>query len=928
MHRCALPALALGIALATVSGCSGSSPTATPAPSALDPANALAPVGMVVREGGIIESAIGRGLLTLDSTSMTATWESLPMRVGQDNDAVFALSVNEFLKPVDAGIKAFRRTADGFELDYEFTHPFRSSELSGRADLGFSGMFLLGVTPIGPTSFTWFKDDTDLITDPRWVTNADGYYQPKGLVDTSGIPGNAFPYQLLIDERGTGNRKDASTEAAISNGGSPTGNFTAPDGWQTGDSKTWTGYGVIHQGQKIRNTIAIDGDQLTGTGSLPIITVLLAKYADPKSATPGFEHRLPASPPDVVGDFGYRMPHGALDVPEARLAAPPSGWLPNVQTDADFHVYVTDWDARATETTETSLKDDADATHVAQGESGMPLLAVCIPDVLGDRTTVVALNNTPVDNDTAYGGDAGQDSGHQGDELLFSTTGLTKPAGTDQEEGDYLGWLRVTDVEVATQSDYLVALKDDLTPITGEFPLPVTYHPFFVRLGGDCDPPQGVGWATEFGNPDTSDINLYGLAVDSTNNSYTFGNFSTQIDLGGGLIPSAGLDDLFLVKHDNAGNFVWGKTWGGVRGESGRAVAISSTGDIWIGGVHGGPVDMGGGELTPGGSYGMVVARFDSDGNHEFSDTIGETGFNWLTGLVLTPADAVFLSGYSDGTIDLGSGVQTSAGSEDIVVGSLDAAGAPLFGVMFGGTGSDRGACVASDSVAGVYVGGSFSGTVDFGVGAPTAVGSTDAYLLRVDASNGDPDWVRAFPGADANTTQQVATDDDNQIYVAGSFITNITLGTVQLTGQGTDTAVFLGAFSELGAHQWSKSFFDTTAGLDLRTMAVKPIGDIYLGGSFYDSITFGGPQRFGNSSDAGYLAWFNADGDWLGDGQIGGSGGDEVRAIAFPTINRLLYAGYADGRVDMNPDCNVAEHLFDGDGAFFVAKSTKEMGW
>ncbi|MEO7994466.1 MAG: hypothetical protein ABI743_08705, partial [bacterium] len=322
------PALAASFASLFLAGCSHSSLVTPAGTLASDPTDSFTPAGVVVREGGTVEAPIGRGLLTMDAVNMTASWEPLLSRGAQDNNAVYALGVNEFLKPIHLQIKSFRRVDEGYEIDYEFIHPFRSSEVSNRADLGFSGMFMLGITVSGATNYTWFKGDpNELIADPRWILNADGYYQPKGLIDTTGIVANAFPYQLLIDESDTGNRKDSVTGAPISNGGSPTGNFTAPAGWQTGGSSTWTGYGVIHQGQKVRNTIIISGVQLSAVGSLPVITVLLAKYNDPRSGVPGLFHRLPSVPPDVLGGFGYRMPHGAFDSIQGTYAGASDGWL-------------------------------------------------------------------------------------------------------------------------------------------------------------------------------------------------------------------------------------------------------------------------------------------------------------------------------------------------------------------------------------------------------------------------------------------------------------------------------------------------------------------------------------------------------------------------------------------------------------------------
>lgn len=929
MYRYQIGTICLSIALASCVGCASAVPTSTSPSTYPATGDVFAPVGMVVRESGIVESAIGRGLLTLDAESMTATWESLPLRVGQDNDAVYALSVNEFLKPVDASIRAFRRTADGFEIDYEFTHPFKSSEISNRADLGFSGMFMLGVTPVFPTNYTWFKDDTDLITDPRWITNPDGYYQPKGLVDTSGIPGNAFPYQLLIDERGTGNRMDATSGTSISNGGSPTGNFTAPDGWQTGDSRSWTGYGVIHQGQKIRNTFAVDGDQLTGVGSLPIITVLLAKYADPKSASPGFEHRLPATPPDVVGDFGYRMPHGALDVAEATFIGATNGWLPNVQSTNTLGFHVVDWDARASETAEADLRNEPDATKVRQGESGTPALALCIPGVLGDRTTVVELPDAPTDDDSAYGGDTAQDSGAPGDELFYAVA-VEKPAGSGQTEGDYLGWLRVTDVEVDTQDDYLVALNDDLTPISGDFPVPVTYHPFTVRMGASClVEPAGIGWATGYGSGATFESSPYAVRTDSAGNVYAFGDFLQEIDLGGGVLPGAGSQDWYLVKFSPTGEYLWGKTWGGTQSEYGRAMVIDGQDRIWLGGSHSGTFDLGGGPLAAVTQNDLVLARFDSDGNHLFSAQFGTTGFSWLTNLSLGAGDAIALSGYSTGTVDLGAGPLVNNGGEDLLVAVINTNGSTRWSQMIGGVDDDRAYQMSLDSDGIGYVSGEFSGAGNFGVSTPASAGDTDAYLLKVASSSGSPVWVNTFGDSSNDRGWRVGVDELERITIAGHFEGTVDLGGAPLTGPSAYRAVFLGQFDADGSHRWSQAFSDSATDLSPGDLAVNAGGDMMLVGGCYGTVSFGGPPLFGNNSPSGYLVRFDAVGNRIWDGLLSGNAAESVSVVHWTNQGYLLHAGIYMLLSDLDPSCLEARFTARGGTAdAYVSRMTAEGHW
>lgn len=62
----------------------------------------------------------------------------------------------------------------------------------------------------------------------------------------------------------------------------------------------------------------------------------------------------------------------------------------------------------------------------------------------------------------------------------------------------------------------------------------------------------------------------------------------------------AGNFDILLLKYDSSGNLLWNKTWGDAERDDGREVAVSTLGDIYIAGDHGGQV---------------VLLRYDASGN-------------------------------------------------------------------------------------------------------------------------------------------------------------------------------------------------------------------------------------------------------------------------------------------------------------------------
>lgn len=923
---------ACGLSMLTALGCSSSSMVA---PAQLAESPAFQPPIAWQRTDGIIEGVISQGILTVDADTVSATWEPASSRNAQDNDAVYLLPLNGFLRQVHLYVTAVRKTADSLQIDYDIRHPFPSSEIAGRADLGFSGQLFFAIDVVNPAPFTWFQGaEQELIADPRWITNADGYANFTWLLPDSGFETNAWPYKLVVSEQFGSNRVDAETGTNISSV-TGRGNFATPWGWHFQDSREWTGFGYLHQGQAAFNSIDISLSMLEAQGTLGLATLLVAKYADPKSGTPGFEHRLPvpiaeAGADDVVTTFGYRMPHGALDVPRAEFIGLSEGWVPNVESTSTLLFRVVDWDARSEETTFPSLKDEPNAYKVGQGESGIPELALCIPNVLGTRGTVVALDNTPTDDDSAFEGDVAADSGHERDELFFQID-VTKPAGSGQTDGEYLAWLRVTDVEGSSQADYMTGLNPDLTPISGELPLPITYFPFLVQMGPPCEPPTGIGWGTPYGNLMTYDVGPFDVAVDSNGNSYSVGFFSQDTDFGGGDRASAGSSDVFMVKHSPAGEYLWDKTWGGIDTEDVRGVVVDSQNRIWIAGRHSGTVDMGGGPLEAQSEDDILLARFSAQGLHQFSTQYGVSSFNNLKDIAVGSSDEILLTGYFGGQIDFGTGVLNTAGGEDIFVVKLDSSGNAQWARRFGSGGPDYGEGVAVDSSGIVYLTGSFQGTVTFGGESPTSQGDSDFFLLRQAASDGNPIWVKTAGSSDYDTGLRVVADGNDGISVAGEHIGILDLGGGPLPGSGTLYEVFLGQFNESGVLRWGRNFYEPAASvIRLSGLATNASGDVVLTGRLIDSTdTLGGDLIETNGEDVGFLARYTTGGAWVWDGVIAGTNSCAVNAVTWSTPSTLHHVGYIGGLpVDLDPSCNRDEIDVDFLADHYTSRITANGGW
>jgi hypothetical protein len=200
--------------------------------------------------------------------------------------------------------------------------------------------------------------------------------------------------------------------------------------------------------------------------------------------------------------------------------------------------------------------------------------------------------------------------------------------------------------------------------------------------------------------------------------------------------------------------------------------------------------------------------------------------------IAVTPDGNFIIVGAFGGMIDLGSGPMASTGSHDILVAKIDPLGKPIWAKRFGDASSQRAFAVAVGPAGAIYVGGSVSGSVDFGDGIKTSKGGSDAFLAEFDA-NGDVVWSKLFGDTASQIIRSLAVTKANQIIAGGGFAGTVSFndGATTLTAAGSND-VFVAKFDESGFHAASRRFGGQTFE-DLRGLAVAETGEVFITGTF-----------------------------------------------------------------------------------------------
>ncbi len=253
------------------------------------------------------------------------------------------------------------------------------------------------------------------------------------------------------------------------------------------------------------------------------------------------------------------------------------------------------------------------------------------------------------------------------------------------------------------------------------------------------------------------------------------------------------------------------------------------------------------------------------------------------------------------------------------------------FTKTMGGTSNDLGQSVAVDSSGNVYITGSFRGTVDFDPGAGTdthiSAGEEDIFLTKFD-SNGGYVYTKTMGGTDHDYGRSVAVDSSGNIYITGYF-----QGTADFDpGAAVDNHlsagledIFLTKFDSNGGYVYTKTMGGTNSDYG-RSVAVDSSGNIYITGSFQETVDFNPVGTADSHTSAGlediFLTKINADNSYEYTKTMGGTDHDEGQSVAVDGSDNVYITGYFSGaNADFNPGAETDNHTSAGLEDIFLTK-------
>ncbi len=352
------------------------------------------------------------------------------------------------------------------------------------------------------------------------------------------------------------------------------------------------------------------------------------------------------------------------------------------------------------------------------------------------------------------------------------------------------------------------------------------------------------------------------IAIDTSGNLYITGGFEGTVDFDPGTgienYTSQGAKDIFILKLDRNGDFVWAKVIGGpgALGDIGGAIAISNFGDVYVTGAFEGTVDF-----DPGpGVFNLVgnafpvpvtldvfILKLDASGDFVWAKNTTGSGIslNEGTGISLDNEGNVYVSGTFVGLVDFDPGTAnvslSAGGSGDVFILKLNIAGDFVWVKSMGGPAADQPGAggMVLDDAGNIYVTGRTTGTADFGQYNLTSEGS-DIFICKLSIS-GDVVWAKNIGGPGNEGGQGIALDDSGYIYITGYFADTVDFdpgaNNFDLVSNG-GSDIFICKLNNSGDLVWAKGMGDTLSDVG-NAIAVAANGAIYTAGTFRATVDF-----------------------------------------------------------------------------------------
>lgn len=347
---------------------------------------------------------------------------------------------------------------------------------------------------------------------------------------------------------------------------------------------------------------------------------------------------------------------------------------------------------------------------------------------------------------------------------------------------------------------------------------------------------------------------IYSVTIDVYDNLLFTGTFESPIDFdpgpGSAIHTSNGFRDIFIVKLDSLGDYLWSRTYGNSGMDEGGGITADRDGNIYCTGEFAGPIDFDPGPnvhtISSQGYQDVYVLKLDQNGNFIWVRRFGGHYHDKGQYITTDSFGNVITKGFveDNGDLDPGTGVapfQTEA-IQDHFIHKMDSSGNFIWGRTFFGDFHDFGQDLKCDRSDNIIFMGSFFTSADVDPSADTfkifTNGQRDVFFLKLSAE-GNFKWAKVIGGINDDRGYNVSIDSNNNIYSSGYFSYGVDVDpgpdeyNIQVIGYYD---AYIHKMDSLGNFIWVKSIGSPEYWSWASFLSLDKYGNIYRAGNFMNT--------------------------------------------------------------------------------------------
>lgn len=462
--------------------------------------------------------------------------------------------------------------------------------------------------------------------------------------------------------------------------------------------------------------------------------------------------------------------------------------------------------------------------------------------------------------------------------------------------------------------------------------------------------PQDVvfDWSKSYGSSTYDTYSSFTLDIEGY--IYVTGSFQNTVDFDPGPdfypITSYDENDIYILKLNPSGDFLWVKTYESSGSDTGMGIEIDLEGNILITGFFENSIGFDPEGIVWHHSNGyedLFVLKLDSEGEYLWSKSFGGAFPDFGHDILTDSMGNVYTCGNFRANVDFNPGDESyfiysaTTDNNHAYIHKLDADGNFIW-VKSNGTLSDNnsyGKKMVLDSQNSLYMVGNFSGTGDFDpsddIYTITSAGNYDGFVQKFNES-GDFVWVKSIGSSSHDNCYTIGIDGDDNLYLGGSFRETIDfnpgVGIYNVSSMAYSD-IYVLKLDTLGAFIWAKTFEGMSSEF-LRDLDVQDNGTTVLTGTFIDEEGFEmdfdpGPRELyltNNGWDEVFLIGLDNNGDFLWGKVVGGEGQDSGTEVMSDTLGNIIVIGSFNETADLDPNLDgEALHTSNGINDRFILK-------